>query len=167
MIKGVVFDFGDTLVEQIVDKDQTLDTLDLKLLPGAKECLMQLAPLYKLGLLCNTETTTTDQLEKALANVGLNEFGIAAFASITIGVKKPHPRTFLTVANALQLKPEELVMVGNDLEEDIGGALNVGMSTIYVSQETPAPPIIPDAQVKGVNEITPALIEALSAKKKV
>lgn len=47
---------------------------------------------------------------------------------------KPHPRFFQELAEKLNLKPQECLMVGNHPVEDLA-ALDVGMSTFYVGEK--------------------------------
>ncbi len=46
---------------------------------------------------------------------------------------KPHPKFFLEMAEKLNVKPQECLMVGNHPIEDLS-ALQVGMSTFYVGE---------------------------------
>jgi putative hydrolase of the HAD superfamily len=51
-----------------------------------------------------------------------------------VGVKKPHPEIFSAALQTAQVKPESALMIGDDLEADVLGALNVGMSAIHFNQ---------------------------------
>lgn len=53
------------------------------------------------------------------------------FISEALGVEKPDPQAFLKVADTLNIRPEETVMVGNSWMNDVKGGLNVGMSAIW------------------------------------
>jgi HAD superfamily hydrolase (TIGR01509 family) len=46
---------------------------------------------------------------------------------------KPHPRYYLEVAKRLGVKPEECVMIGNDMQEDMV-ASTVGMKTFFLKE---------------------------------
>lgn len=49
--------------------------------------------------------------------------------------EKPHHTPFLYLLSNLDLKPEECIMVGDDISTDIRGAINVGMMPVlYESQ---------------------------------
>ncbi|EKD80562.1 MAG: hypothetical protein ACD_40C00056G0003 [uncultured bacterium] len=52
------------------------------------------------------------------------------------GWVKPEPAPFLAVVDALALKPEEVVYVGDRVSVDIEGAKSVGMKTILVGGES-------------------------------
>ena len=161
MIRAVVFDLGDTLIRQVSDEAESLDNLELTLMPGAEKCLQTLAPLYKLAILSNTETTTADQLQAACLKIEIGALPISYFTSVSLGVKKPHPSAFLAVSKHLQLPPGEMLMVGNNLLEDIAGALGVGMWTIHIATKAEDVPIKPDLRISRLSSLTPELINAI------
>lgn len=45
---------------------------------------------------------------------------------------KPSPSFFLAAAKQLQLKPEDLIMIGDDIQGDIGGAQQAGLKGLQV-----------------------------------
>lgn len=45
---------------------------------------------------------------------------------------KPSPNYFLAAVNSLELKPEEVVMIGDDIVSDVGGAQKLGIRAIQV-----------------------------------
>ena len=47
-------------------------------------------------------------------------------------IGKPTASFFQIVADSMQLKPEEILMIGDDIESDIGGAQKVGFPTALV-----------------------------------
>lgn len=161
MIKGIIFDLGNTLIHQVVDSSASLDRLKLKLVPSAKKCISLLAKHYKLAILSNTERTTSNQLEVCIKKLGLAKCNIAAFTSVTIGKRKPDPEAFLTVSQYLNVEPHEIIMVGNDIVEDIRGAQGVGMWTIHIGSSSKDSTVVPDLRVDKISSITPVLIDSL------
>jgi HAD superfamily hydrolase (TIGR01549 family) len=101
-------------------------------IPPAKEILSKLRPLYRLGIISNSLGRNT---ELDLIRTKLREFFDVLIVSSEIGKRKPHPKIFEAGLEALGLKPEEAVMVGDNFEEDIIGAKKVGMKTVYLVQE--------------------------------
>lgn len=101
-------------------------------IPPAKEVLAKLKPLYPLGVISNSLGRNT---ELDLIRTGLREFFDVLVISSELGKRKPHPRIFESGLEAMGLRPEEAVMVGDDLQEDIIGAKNVGMRTVYLARE--------------------------------
>lgn len=56
------------------------------------------------------------------------------FDSATVSWRKPAPEFFLAVENALQLPASALLMVGDDLENDVTGALAAGWQALAIRQ---------------------------------
>ena len=48
-----------------------------------------------------------------------------------VGVKKPNPKIFNFAMDLANAKPEHSVMIGDSLEADIKGAIDVGMQALY------------------------------------
>lgn len=67
-----------------------------------------------------------------IENLQLNMiFNDNIFISEVIGVEKPDAQAFLKVTDALNIRPEETLMVGDSWTNDVKGSLNVGMSAIW------------------------------------
>ena len=98
----------------------------------AKQVLSELKPLYRLSVISNSLGRNT---EVDLVRTGLRDFFDVLIVSSDIGKRKPHPRIFQAALDAMGLKAEEAIMVGDNLQEDIVGAKNAGMKTVYVPQE--------------------------------
>jgi HAD superfamily hydrolase (TIGR01662 family) len=58
----------------------------------------------------------------------------AAVCSLNHGKTKPHASIFLAVLELLEVEPAEAVMVGDTVEDDIEGALALGMHAILVDR---------------------------------
>ena len=89
----------------------------------------------------------------ALAGIpGLSRFEI--FSPDVSGLRKPDPAAFLAVLEKMQADPEETVMVGDSLENDILPALSLGIKPILLDREDKikeaAPPII---KIKSLREL--------------
>ena len=70
-----------------------------------------------------------------LNNSGLSPFFQEVIISERIGFKKPHPKAFefaLRTSGALQ---DESIVIGDDLEADVGGARKAGIDQIYYNPE--------------------------------
>ena len=68
---------------------------------------------------------------------------VGHFSTVVIsgetGIAKPEPEVFLNAVRALGARPEEAVMVGDSWERDIEGALEAGLSAIWISHGRDAP----------------------------
>ena len=54
--------------------------------------------------------------------------------SATLRVRKPDPKAYLLAANSIGTPPQQLVYVGDE-DEDIKGARDVGMRTVFIAGE--------------------------------
>ena len=55
---------------------------------------------------------------------------------VTLGVRKPHPRTYLVAAERINLRPEECLFI-DDLHPNLVGAEQVGMKAIWFDVTAP------------------------------
>ncbi|MBW7915772.1 MAG: HAD family hydrolase [Trueperaceae bacterium] len=105
---------------------------DYRPLPGAAELLDRLdAAGVKLALLTNGPD---DMQRAALAALGFEGHFRAVLVSgdRDVAARKPAPRIFSLACTALEVTPEEAVMVGDDLDADVAGALDFGMGAVLV-----------------------------------
>ena len=121
------------------------------LFPESKEVVDTLASKYKIGLLSNADDSF---LLPFLATANL-PFTVA-FSSEHVGVYKPHPKGFISIAAELGVEMHEVLFVGDTLRDDILGAQRVGMMTAYVVpdpsshlEEFP----VPDIKIRTVRDL--------------
>jgi HAD superfamily hydrolase (TIGR01509 family) len=110
------------------------------LFPGA-EALLQ--SIKRLGLRCVvlSNAITRD------AEIYLDDFeklGVAGYIDdvisfVDVGYRKPHPAIFETAVAAAQAPAARCAIIGNSERNDIQPALALGMRTIRVAIEEPAP----------------------------
>jgi putative hydrolase of the HAD superfamily len=98
------------------------------LFPGAVEILNYLNVNYRLHIITNGFSEA--QLNKTKASK-IDHFFDCFIDSEQVGVKKPHPDIFKYALDKAQVKPEQSVMIGDNLEADILGAKAVGFSCIH------------------------------------
>ena len=102
-----------------------------ELLPGAEALCRRLKPVCRMAILTNGITESqTGRLERS----AIRDCIEALFISQAMGCQKPQREFFVRVYDALGLTPAELsrtVMVGDNLQSDILGGRNVGISTIW------------------------------------
>ncbi len=121
-------------------------------------CLGALAG-FRLGVITNGDGT---QQRAKLAAIGLGESFEVVIASGDAGFAKPDPRIFRLAASRLGLAPGECLLIGDNPDTDIAGALGAGMRAVWLNR-TAAP-----AAVDAVPELTtlaglPPLLAALAA----
>jgi putative hydrolase of the HAD superfamily len=64
----------------------------------------------------------------------------AAVSSSEHGFMKPHPSIFAAAMQLVDVKPEEAVMVGDSVRQDIEGALRAGMRAVLLHRGAPPAP---------------------------
>lgn len=98
------------------------------LIAGSIELLDYLRDKYELHIITNGfEEVQTLKMERS----GIIDYFQMVITSESVGVKKPNPRVFeyaLKKANAVS---EESIMIGDNLEADIIGALDCNIKAIY------------------------------------
>jgi len=86
-------------------------------------------------------------------NADLGLIGLASLFSVSlssrqIGVAKPHPRCFQTLARALHLEPRNILYVGDDPYLDVEAARAAGLRTAWMNRsQTPWPPTVAPADL--------------------
>lgn len=83
----------------------------------------------RVGLLSNTAR----DLDRFVVHHSLDVD--AALTSRVHGKTKPHGSIFLRMLDLLDVAPQDAVMVGDTLEDDVDGARAVGMSAVLVDRE--------------------------------
>jgi putative hydrolase of the HAD superfamily len=135
MIRAVLFDFGETLVERVVDDVVPLTELEIKPFPDAAPALEQLTGAgCRLAVVSNTSLTSEEQMRSVLHADGLLRFFNAVVTSFDVGYEKPHRAIFLSALERLACAAHDAAMVGNDLEADIHGAASLGMTTVLIAR---------------------------------
>ena len=98
--------------------------------PEAESCLSELSEHYKIGIIANQNFGSRERLDKLglLKNIDL------VIASAEEDVAKPDLTIFQIALDRANCKPEEAVMVGDRLDNDIVPANKIGMTTVWIKQ---------------------------------
>lgn len=104
----------------------------LELYPDIVPVLEELRRRYALGIVTDAQRAYAEPEMRA---VGLDGFFSPIIVSGDYGYRKPDPRLFARAVKALQLHPEQVVYVGNDMYRDIFGAQQAGMYTVFFSTQ--------------------------------
>ena len=102
----------------------------LRLYPQVQETLDQLCPLYHMAVVSDAQSAYA---VPELRAVGLLKYFNPIIISGNYGYRKPDSRLFQKALDALQVRPEQALFLGNDLYQDIFGAQQLGMKAIFVS----------------------------------
>jgi len=105
-----------------------IDTLELR--EGAKKLLKQAQVRCKVGLISNF--TYAPVIYSSLRQVGINLFFNAVVVSEENGWRKPSKQIFRNALDKLQVQADQAVYIGDSPIEDIKGAKEVGLKTVFV-----------------------------------
>lgn len=98
---------------------------------GAYEALDYLKSRYRLHIITNGPEKVQ---ELKLKNTKLDHYFKTITNSEKAGVKKPHPAIFNHALKMADVRAENSLMVGDNLQADVKGALNVGMQVIWFNE---------------------------------
>jgi putative hydrolase of the HAD superfamily len=102
------------------------------LFPDTLSTLEVLHKKYKLGLITNG----TPELQcKKIRGGGLQQWFQGIFISGDFDTAKPDPGLFDIAVRTLGADKEKTIMIGNNLQTDIRGAINCGLRAIWVNRK--------------------------------
>jgi putative hydrolase of the HAD superfamily len=104
--------------------------LRLQLYPEVKSVLDELGQRFKLAALSDAQSAWALPEMRA---VGIEGYFQPIIVSGDLGFRKPDKRIFEAALNGLDLPPENVLFVGNDMYRDIYGAKQFGMKTVFFS----------------------------------
>lgn len=90
--------------------------------------LQNLRQRFRLGVIANQ----VPGLEKRLEKFGILDYFEMIAGSGDIGLAKPSPEIFQYALDTADCRPEEAVMVGDRLDNDIMPAARLGMKTVWL-----------------------------------
>ncbi|MEG0917304.1 MAG: YjjG family noncanonical pyrimidine nucleotidase [Myroides sp.] len=98
---------------------------------GAYETLDVLKNNYRLHIITNGPDSVQ---EKKLKNANLTAYFQTITNSEIAGVKKPHPGIFQHALTTANTKAKNSLMIGDNINADVHGALNVGMQAVWFNE---------------------------------
>ena len=125
---------------------------EVQFFAGALEILHTLRQRYVLGALTNGNAD--------FAKLKLDRYFSFGYSSASVGAAKPAPQMFRAALKHVQASPHESVHIGDHLVDDVQGAAEVGMHTIWVNlTESPNPSdsARPSAVVRDLKDIAQAI----------
>jgi FMN phosphatase YigB (HAD superfamily) len=134
----LLFDWGDTLMRD--DPGLTTPMADwphVEALPGVSETLVQIQDGWRFCVASNADVSDEAAIWRALGRVGLDRWIERVYCSRNIGYKKPDPQFFGFILKDLEVKPSQVVMVGDSYKTDILGANASGLRAIWFNWKTP------------------------------
>ncbi len=141
-----------------------IDTLELR--EGAKKLLHQTQKQIKVGLISNF--TYAAAIYKSLRKMGICKFFNIVVVSQQVGWRKPSSHIFQFTLKCLKIQPNEAVYIGDSPNEDIKGAKEAGLKTVFVPSQFNSLKDLkeskqePDLIAKDLIEICKSLSQILS-----
>lgn len=104
--------------------------------------------------ICLVTDLTADIQHRKIHHLGLSKYASKLVTSEEAGKEKPHPYIFMLALQKLNLKADEVCMIGDNFKKDIVGASNLGIPSIWLNtdkQEVYDPSLV--TEVANVKEI--------------
>jgi aminoglycoside 6'-N-acetyltransferase I len=131
-LRFVLFDWGDTLMSEAGSLDIPMaDWPEVQVIDGASEVLSLLSKRYRIAIATNATVSKKCDVVRALERVGLNTFINEIFCFTELGHKKSEPEFWDAVLARLGAQKNDLVMIGDSLEQDVLGPMGVGIRAIW------------------------------------
>ena len=137
------------------------------LYPGMQELLATLSGQFNLGIIANQSMDT----ESRLAHWHIRDYFSFIFASADFGLAKPDPQIFAAALYQAQCEPEEALMIGDRLDNDIAPAKSQGWNTVRVRQgfsrfQGPRNRYeMPDIDISGIAELSDCLTSMATTRR--
>jgi putative hydrolase of the HAD superfamily len=133
----VLFDWGDTLMVDFPGcRGPMIGWPKLAALPGAAEALAALHPAWTLALATNAADSEEAEIRAALRQVDLERWLDRIYCFRRIGHPKPSAAFFEFIRRDLGLAADRVVMVGDDYDKDVQGALQSGLRAVWLNRRT-------------------------------
>jgi len=136
MIKAVIFDGGDTVIEdQPLIPGSMADWETIAETPGIRAILESLHSNVLILMASNAAISGEKQVRKALDRLRLNEYFDFIYTARELGTSKPDREFYMAILRFHDLQPEETLMVGDSLVNDAIGAVDAGMRSIWLNRD--------------------------------
>ncbi len=104
---------------------------------------------YRLGVV----TSGPEYQRLKLELTGLSHYFDVVVTREDVNAIKPEPRIFLTALEAINAEPHESLMVGDSLSQDVYGAKNLGMVSVWINRTGEDGHHLPDYEIKTLHEL--------------
>ena len=122
-----------------------------KLYPESREVLDLLKKSYKLVMITNG---IPEVQRRKIQKTDVESYFHPILISGEIGISKPDAQFFYKAADEIHTKYEECIVIGDSVRNDIGGAKNAGMLSVWVNRYgSTHPDITPGFEIKNLHEL--------------
>ncbi|WP_431137000.1 YjjG family noncanonical pyrimidine nucleotidase [Psychroserpens mesophilus] len=146
---AIAYEVSDDTINQLSEDYITYLTTFNHLFEGTFALLEHLKERYKLHIITNG---FDEAQQKKMDNANISQYFETVTNSEIAGVKKPNPIIFKYALDIAKAQPHESIMIGDNMEADILGALDMGFDAILFNyhNHNPEPHI---KQVKTLLDI--------------
>lgn len=127
---------------------------------GALALLQALKPEYKIGVVTNNRLA--EQQEK-LRHLGMSALVDALITSEEVGVLKPDARIYQVALARLGAEAAQTVMVGDNWQADVVGALAVGIRPVWLNRTGATRPLPHVAELTSLEPLAEVLHQLRTA----
>jgi putative hydrolase of the HAD superfamily len=144
----------------VEDAFNALDPREL-VYPDAWSVLEDLSREFRLAVISNVFYWPGRLTRLVIEGAGLSRFLEAQLYADEVGIAKPDRRIFMKLCEVLGVSSEEAAHVGDELIDDIGGAISSGMRAIFIKRDAEKPLIIGElglAIIPSLSDLRYALV---------
>ena len=108
----------------------------------------------RMGIISNT-TNPQFMKEREMKILGLQSYFDFAIYSSSTPFRKPHPSIFELAIEKFEMKPQEILFVGDNYSLDVVGAKKVGMKSAWINRERKiiSKDIEPDYELHSLDDL--------------
>jgi FMN phosphatase YigB (HAD superfamily) len=164
-LQAIALDFGHTVIDERIDILRAAEHEESHLMPGVRQALHQLT--LPVAIWANTRVADAENIRHWLRGAALFDLITWVITSVDASARKPAPSFFDYALQVMQMRPDDVLFVGNQRNTDIAGGEAYGIRTVYLSDpvyrsdDDGASDIEPSFTIDTLNDL-PALVARLS-----
>jgi HAD superfamily hydrolase (TIGR01549 family) len=149
---NLLFDLGLEITQERLEHIEGLYNrfYTIEVISGVKEMLETLKGKYQLAVVANAISNVS---RLALQKLDLAKYFDYIVLSRDLGVRKPDSEIFIYALRSMWIKADETIHVGNSLADDVQGAKNAGMKTVWIKGNQEVTNIQPDFVISKITEL--------------
>ncbi|MBS1154874.1 MAG: putative hydrolase [Proteobacteria bacterium] len=157
MNRVFLFDWGDTLMRDYPAQTGPMwQWPHVSALPGALNVLPWAQTHGRVGIASGASESNEEDIRAALVRVGLARFIDIIFCKKTLGFAKTDPRFWQSIIGALDVPPQQIIMIGDSYAADVAAPQAAGLRAVWFNWRNQPAQSCPT--IKTLQEL-PRLIE--------
>jgi len=117
------------------------------------DTLSTLKDLDNRGLILGLISNVVQDMEPTYTELGLQPYLDFKVTSAEVGCDKPNPEIFQAALKKAQVKPDEVIYIGDQYDLDIVGARGVGMTALLIDRNDYFPDITDCPRIHSLTEV--------------